>query len=179
MFIFFNTLNNLYAMSITQDEAAPETVLRLSELMRYVIYQGQKEEVPLAAEIKYLQDYLELQQIRLAPSVNLQFTQDLHDEQQMVPPLLFIILLENAFKHGIEPAPEDAFLRIDLQTTATELSFCCTNSVDPDYESTHPTGIGLTNLRRRLALRFPARHTLRSEATADTYTAILTLNFTT
>ncbi len=168
---FFNTLNNLYALSLTKDKATPEVVLQLSELMRYVIYKGQEEVVPLREDIKYMADYVELQRIRLHKQLDYRFEQTIEDPELLVPPLLFITLVENAFKHGIEPAEEDCFLHIRLTSEQGRLQLHVHNSVEG--ESDHVPGIGLANLERRLELLFPDRHHFRTERTAQSFTATL------
>ncbi|MEO1514215.1 MAG: histidine kinase [Bacteroidota bacterium] len=170
---FFNTLNNLYALSIRQAAETPQVLLQLSQLMRYVIYKGQKESVALKEEIKYLNDYIQLQQIRLHKSLDLRFEHSLEDEQLQVPPLLFIVLVENAFKHGIEPAEKDCHLHIQMKTEGQSLEFHCENSFEEASEL--PGGVGLDNLRRRLALLFPDRHELILSSTENTFTAIAKL----
>jgi LytS/YehU family sensor histidine kinase len=155
---FFNTLNNLYALSIKKDEATPEVILQLSELMRYVIYKGKEESVKLEEEVKYIEDYVRLQQIRLHKKLDYQFDKTIDDPTLKVPPLLFILLVENAFKHGVEPAEEDCYLKIKLESNEKSLVFTCENSVEENEEE--EAGIGLQNLKRRLELRFPNRHDL-------------------
>ncbi len=168
---FFNTLNNLYALSIKKDESTPEVILRLSELMRYVIYRGKEQEVKLSEEIKYLQDYIHLQQIRLHKQLDFQFEQEVEDERLLVPPLLFIILVENAFKHGIEPAENESFLHLYLKSQGKQMVFCCLNSYEgPSSDS---PGIGLDNLRKRLNLLYPKRHQLHLEQNDFTFKATL------
>ncbi|MEZ5040330.1 MAG: histidine kinase [Saprospiraceae bacterium] len=171
---FFNTLNNLYALSITQDKQTPEVIMQLSELMRYVIYKGKEEEVKLSEEIKYIEDYIQLQQIRLHKKLDFRFEKDIADDQIKVPPLLFIVLVENAFKHGIEVAERPCFLHLHLKVTETALRFSCTNSLED--QSATEGGIGLANLQRRLELRYPGEHQLQVEALADRYSALLTID---
>ncbi len=172
---FFNTLNNLYAMSLTQDKATPETILQLSELMRYVIYKGQEEVVPLKLEVKYLQGYLDLQKLRLHKPLDLTFTTDIADEDILVPPLLFIILVENAFKHGIEPAGEDSFLHLHLSQQGQTVHFRCHNSLEKNSPAAEAGGLGLPNLRRRLSVLFPDRHELHLQSSDHDYLAELSL----
>ena len=171
---FFNTLNNLYALSITQDRQTPEVILQLSELMRYVIYKGKEESVTLAEEIKYLEDYVRIQQIRLHKRLDFRFEKAIADEKQQVPPLLFITLVENAFKHGIEPAEATCFLYIGLKSEEDSLVFSCENSVESRPPETE--GIGLSNLKRRLELRYPGQHELTTVQGKNTYKAILKLS---
>lgn len=171
---FFNTLNNLYALSIMKDKQTPEVILKLSELMRYVIYRGKEELVPLKEEIKYIEDYIQLQQIRLHKKLDLKFDKTIVNGEQAIPPLLFITLVENAFKHGIEPAGKDCFLHLSVNSTKNRVIFTCKNSIEEKINT--PKGIGLTNLKRRLELRFPNQHTLQAEETPTQYHAMLQID---
>jgi len=157
---FFNTLNNLYALSLQQSKQTPESILQLSELMRYVIYKAKEPMVQVQEEIKYLEDYMQLQQIRLKRKPDVQFKQEIGDGTPPIAPLLLIVLVENAFKHGIEPAEEKAFLHLSLHTTANRLYFSCVNSFEQEVEKT--AGIGLANLLRRLVLLYPGKHLLKT-----------------
>ncbi|GJM36594.1 MAG: hypothetical protein DHS20C18_55950 [Saprospiraceae bacterium] len=168
---FFNTLNNLYSLSLEKSDQSPEVILQLSELMRYVIYKGKEKEVSVQEEVNYLQDYLKLQKIRLYKKFDLTFEEDIAEHSMKIPPLLLIILLENAFKHGIEPAEGNCFLNIEVKSDAQRLVFRCENSFEPIL-SKHK-GIGLENLHRRLELLFPDRHRLTTEAQGTTFTANL------
>ena len=171
---FFNTLNNLYALSITKDQQTPEVILKLSELMRYVIYKGKEESVPLKEEIQYIEDYIQLQQIRLHKKLDFQFSKGIVNWEQRIPPLLFITFVENAFKHGIEPAGKDCFLHLSVITKNNQVTFTCKNSIEEKLKT--PTGIGLTNLKRRLELRYPNQHILKVEETATQYHAMLQID---
>ncbi|MDX1942176.1 MAG: histidine kinase [Saprospiraceae bacterium] len=170
---FFNTLNNLYALSLKNDVTTPEVIMRLSELMRYVIYRGKEDTVSLAEEIKHIEDYICLQQLRLHKHLELTFTKNIEDEKLHIPPLLFIILVENAFKHGIEPSEKQSFLHIYIENKEREILFTCKNSIEE--KNNKAPGIGLHNLQRRLALRFPNRHEIKVQETANTFTATLKL----
>jgi len=172
---FFNTLNNLYALSITQDEQTPEVILQLSELMRYTIYKGKEEQVSLKEEIEYIEKYVQLQQIRLHKKLDFKFYKQVNNEAQNIPPLLFINLVENAFKHGIEPAEEDCFLHLTLKSNENGLELICENSVEDKNEST--PGTGLKNLKRRLELLYPNNHQLDFEETKKSYKAKLKINY--
>lgn len=169
---FFNTLNNLYAMSLTRDQKAPEAILQLSGLMRYVIYKGKEDEATLAEEVKYIEDYIHLWQIRLHKPFDFRFEKVVADENLSVPPLLFITLVENAFKHGIEPAEGPCFLHMRLKSDESGLLFSCANSFEREATG---SGLGLRNLKRRLELLFPGRHELQAEQSGHTYRAMLKL----
>jgi len=171
---FFNTLNNLYALSLQKSEKTSESILQLSELMRYTIYKGQEDRVSIAQELKYLEDYIDLQQIRLKKPLRLGFNKQIENERVQLAPLLFIVLVENAFKHGIEPAEEVAFLNLSLTCTDQELRFVCENSIEPEETKQKP-GIGLDNLKKRLELLYPKAYTLDISSNNTIFKAVLYL----
>jgi len=156
---FFNTLNNLYALSLQKSEKTPESILQLAELMRYTIYKGQEKQVTVAEELRYMEDYIQLQQLRLKKPLDLDFEVEISNDKLLIAPLLLIILIENAFKHGIEPAEESAFLKLKLYCRENELYFSCANSFE-HYEPGKAAGIGLENLQKRLELLYPNQHRL-------------------
>lgn len=168
---FFNTLNNLYALSLKKSDLTPEVIMQLSELMRYVIYKGKEQLVPLCEEIKYIEDYINLQQIRLHKSFKFRIAKHIENKDLLIPPLLLIILVENAFKHGIEPAEQQCFLNINLQSNEQEFFFHCENSFEEEIDKER--GIGLENLQRRLSLRYPNRHEFWIEKKRNTFQATL------
>ncbi len=171
---FFNTLNNLYSLTIKQSEKAPEVILKLSEMMRYTIYEGENPLVPIKEEITYLNNYIELHKIRYKKEVDITFDHDI-DGELRVAPLLFINLLENAFKHGIESQSEGAFLKIELTGNEEEIHFSLTNNFDPVSRAANEQGIGLKNLQRRLNLLYPKRHTLKISEEGNIFHTDLTL----
>lgn len=171
---FFNTLNNLYALTIKNSKEAPEVILKLSDMMRYTIYEGEKETVKLGDEIDYLNNYIELHKIRYKKTVEITFKRDI-DDSLSIAPLLYIILLENAFKHGIETLTENAFIHINLYEDNDFIYFKIENNFDPKQIS-EVKGIGLTNLKRRLALIYPKKHELTVDKTNNIYKATLKIS---
>ncbi|WP_394971921.1 sensor histidine kinase [uncultured Croceitalea sp.] len=171
---FFNTLNNLYALTIKNSTQAPEVVLKLSDMMRYTIYEGEKETVKLSDEIDYLNNYIELHKIRYKKTVEITFKHEL-DIGLTIAPLLYIILLENAFKHGVETLTENAFIHMNLYEDKNFIYFKIENNFDPK-EINEIEGIGLTNLKRRLALIYPKKHDFTVAKTSDTYSVILKIS---
>ncbi|WP_438423613.1 sensor histidine kinase [Aquimarina macrocephali] len=155
---FFNTLNNLYALTLKNSKQAPEVILKLSEMMRYTIYEGEKSMVSISDEIAYLENYMELHKIRYKKPITLEFNH-LIDESLMIPPLLFINLLENAFKHGIEVVSENAYIKMSLTNDDNFIYFLIENNFEENIEIKHK-GIGITNLKRRLSLLYPKAHKL-------------------
>ena len=155
---FFNTLNNLYALTVKNSDEAPGVILKLSEMMRYTIYEGKKDFVSLKEEIEYLKNYIDLHKIRYHKSVDIQFTRSVR-ENDRITPLLFIILLENAFKHGIESLRDKAYIHINLQSDSNGIQFSIENNFEAS-ESIQEKGIGLDNLKQRLELSYPKQHEL-------------------
>ena len=171
---FFNTLNNLYALTIKNSKEAPDVILKLSDMMRYTIYEGEKETVKLADEIEYLNNYIELHKIRYKKTVEITFNHAI-DTSLTVAPLLFIILLENAFKHGIETLSENAFIHINLFEDDDFIYFNIENNFDPKEVNESP-GIGLKNLKRRLSLLYNKKHELTIDKANDIYKATLKIS---
>ena len=155
---FFNTLNNLYALSIKNSDEAPGVILKLSEMMRYTIYEGKKDLVPLKAEIEYLQNYIDLHKIRYHKSVDIQFVHSI-GKYETITPLLFIILLENAFKHGVDSLSDKAYIHMNLKSDEKSIHFSIENNFE-NSESNQEKGIGLDNLKQRLKLTYPKQHEL-------------------
>ena len=156
---FFNTLNNLYSLTVKKSAAAPKMILKLSDIMRYTIYEGAKEKVSLKDEIAYLENFIELQKIRFKRNLDLKFVQEIEDGDIEIPPLLFIVLVENAFKHGAEMLTENAFIHITLKTSIKSIYFEIKNNCEMVKTETRG-GIGIKNLKRRLQLLYPNQHKL-------------------
>ncbi len=172
---FFNMLNNLYGLVNKDSKKAQQLILKLSDMMRYSIYEGQKEFVTLEEEIEYLKNYIELHQMRYHKNIDIQFDLDIQEEGVKVMPLLFIILLENAFKHGVENLRKDAYVYLDMRMTENEIIFRMENNFDKT-EVSEQTGIGLKNLKRRLELVYPNQHILTLSETKNVYKAELRIS---
>lgn len=160
---FFNTLNNLYGLAIEKSDETAPIILKLSEVMRYTIYNGEKERVSLRDEIEHLRQYIEIHKIRYKKEVDIQLNEDLADSEFLVAPLLFINLLENAFKHGVESLTDDAFIHMSITAKDKKVSFEIENNYSPNTAVTE--GIGLKNLEERLMLIYPKQHTLKIQNT--------------
>lgn len=151
---FFNTLNNLYSLIKKDPDTAQDYVLKLSNMMRFTIYDGKEEAVSLKAEIAYLTNFMALQTGRYHKEIAIDFQQNVQDLEFKIPPLLFIILLENAFKHGVEKLIDNSFIRVNLEENETDILFSVRNNFDPETQS-KIHGIGLENLKNRLRLLYP------------------------
>ena len=170
---FFNTLNNLYGL-MEKDSKERQMVLKLSDMMRYSIYEGQKDWVSLEDELNYLQNYIELQEIRYHKKSDVQFNHQVNNPQAKIMPLLFIILLENAYKHGLENLAENAYIHMNLTESIDEVNFVIENNFETLQNSNHE-GIGLVNLKRRLALVYPKKHTLSFNVDTNMYKVKLSI----
>ncbi|MBG8554102.1 sensor histidine kinase [Hymenobacter sp. BT594] len=173
----FNTLNNIHTLVYKQAPAAPEAVMHLASLMRYMIYESNAATVPLARELDYLQDYVSLQQLRYknSPVVDLHIAGE--TAACSIAPLLFIHLLENAYKHS--PARlEPGDLRVWVEIKEDCLTFRVQNPIakKPARALEEPGGIGLPNVRKRLALLYPGQHTLDVHSTGNTFTVTLAIH---
>ena len=173
----FNTLNNIHTLVYKQAATAPEAVLRLSSLMRYMIYESNAHTVPLSREITYLQDYISLQQLRYkkAPVVDLEIAGDI--EACFIAPLLFIHFLENAYKHS--PARlEQGDIKVKVEIKDNTLIFSSQNPVVTKQGNAldEPGGIGLPNIRKRLALLYPGTHILEISSADNRYAVMLKIH---
>jgi len=149
-------------------------MLQLSKLLRYVLYEKNENFVALDRELNFIHNYVELMRIRLNPDVDMKISIDITEKEKMVAPLLFITLIENAFKHGISPT-QPSFIDVNIhQNNDKQLNCTIKNSYFPKDESDQSgSGIGLENLRRRLEILYPHKHILRTEKEGDTFIAEL------
>lgn len=170
---FFNTLNNLYGLVGTDAKKAQKLILKLSEMMRYSIYEGEQDVVTLKEEVDYLKNYIELHKMRYHKEIDVQFDVQIVEEYKVMP-LLFIILLENAFKHGIEKLSNDAYVYLNIKAKNNEVFFEIENNFDVT-ESKEDNGIGLKNLKRRLELVYPQKHDLTFSIIENVYKTQLTM----
>lgn len=172
---FFNTLNNLYSLVVHQSNKAPEVILKLSDMMRYTIYEGKKDKVSLKEEIEYLQGYIDLHKIRYQKDVDIRFETP-EETNLQIAPLLFIVPLENAFKHGVESLRDGAYIDVSIKADnkRERIIFSISNNFeDKGLES--EKGIGLENLCKRLELLYPDRHQLDIVKKEGVFTVTLQL----
>ena len=169
----FNTLNNIYSLIQIDTSRAQQAVHDLSRMLRYVLYDSSRPTVPLSAEIDFLRDYIELMRIRLPRHVEVGVSLPEEPSPTPVAPLLFISLIENAFKHGTSN-DRPSFIRIDIHERGGELVCRIRNSCFPKTASDRSgSGIGLKNLSKRLEMIYPQRHTFEYGERGGTYTASL------
>lgn len=180
---FFNTLNNLYGLAIEKSENTQEVIYKLSQMMRFTIYEGRKNTVSVNDEIEYLENFIELNVIRYKNKLDVNFEQIIEDEKQRIPPLLFINLLENAFKHGVDSQLEDQYIHFSLTTSKSKIIFNIENNFDKTVLEKNKIkrlsgGLGTENLARRLALLFPDKHQYKSTIDDNRFIANVTIDLT-
>jgi sensor histidine kinase YesM len=175
---FFNTLNGIYSMTLDKDERLPQTVLQLSHLMRYFLYESVEDLVPLENEWQVLQDYISLQRIRSGANLQVELVLEGEIKHQRVAPLLLITFAENAFKHGAKGNTGAVSIHLLLQVKEGSICFRVQNTlgkvdeIAPDKYK----GVGLENVRRRLALLYPNKHSLTIQETEKDFMVMLQLN---
>lgn len=173
---FFNTLNNIYSLAITGSDKTASAILKLSAIMRYILTETKYDWVPIQSEIDFLNDYIELQKVRLTDNVALNVNINGNITNQKVAPLLFIPFVENAFKYGVSTV-ENSFIHINLNVKENSIVFSVENSIAANAGNTltETTGIGIKNVERRLALLYPDMHKLTIEKEKNTFRVTLTL----
>lgn len=176
----FNTLNNLYSLTLYQSEKAPEVVLKLSGMLDYMLYRCKDAEVPLKNEIALIQDYIDLESLRYDDKLTLDFTYHLHNLNVMIAPLILISFVENAFKHGASITRKDSLIQIELTTNEDQLCFKVFNTLstqnEGDSENTSHTGIGFSNAERQLELNYKNNYDLKSTKTDYDFQVVLNIN---
>lgn len=151
----FNTLNNIYSLSRDKSDLAPESILRLSKILRFMLYETGGEYIAIEQEIKIISDYIALEKLRYDESLRINFNHDVEDMHQALPPLLLIPLVENAFKHGASETRGRPYVDIHLSVNQRKLEFIVKNSCEkPDGDGPVVEHIGLSNLRRQLQLLY-------------------------
>jgi hypothetical protein len=174
---FFNTLNNIYSLIAINQNDAQESVLKLSKLMRYLLYESERGSTTLGQEISFMSNYIDLMRLRVSDKVILEadFTSDHSD--LAIPPLMFIPFIENAFKHGIS-YQKPSYIRISLEVKDKLLIFRCVNSIGhgPGEGPEPDSGIGLENVTKRLQLIYPDHHNLKISHGEQTFDVTLDLD---
>ena len=173
---FMNTLNNIHALVDINPDRAKTTIVDLSHLMRYMLYEGSKATVPISSDITFMEDYIRLMQLRYDERVSITASFNTAHCPQAIPPMLFISFIENAFKHGVSYR-QASFIDIKLEAKDLQLIFTCRNSIHHN-EAHEQGGIGLTNVRQRLDLLYADNYTLDIQETADEYHVSLSIPLT-
>jgi len=175
---FFNTLNSIYSMALDKDERLPGTVLQLSDLMRYFLYESKDNFVPLEKELAVADNYIALQKIRSGEQLSIEISKQGEVKGQKIAPLLLITFLENAFKHGAKGSSGNTFIKLDIKVEKNKLNFTVENNkglIDEVNTGDH-NGLGLENVKRQLELLYPGKHLLSIKDQPDRFIVALQLS---
>ncbi len=159
---FFNTLNNLYSLSLDKSERVPEVILKISDLMRYVLDNSKEKTVPLSDEVQFLKSYVALKKLRLSDNADVRMNVDGNFNGRQIAPMLLVPFIENSFKHGLNASAEAGYISIDITSEDNNLKFIIENSrmLSASPVENGQTKMGLDNVKRRLKLLYPDKHRL-------------------
>jgi two-component system, LytTR family, sensor kinase len=172
----FNTLNNIFSLARDKSDLAPASILRLSKILRFMLYETGGDFIPIEQEIKVISDYIDLERLRYDETLDIKFSNDIEDMKQVIPPLLLMPLVENAFKHGVSETTGRPFIDIHLAVINRQLTIVVKNSIEEmTAEQPARENIGLRNLRRQLELLYK-NYDLHIEKGSSAFTATLKIN---
>ncbi|CAL2060407.1 sensor histidine kinase [Tenacibaculum sp. 190524A05c] len=177
----FNTLNNLYGLSVVKSDKLPNLMLKLSDLLRYSLYETRESFVSLQKEMSYLENYISLEKLRLEEQADISFSISGIRNDKKLAPMLLIVFVENAFKHLAPTEGEKSTVNIDIHIAENELVFKCENSFDIHSDKGEnlekgKSGIGLVNVKKRLDLIYPEAHSLKIGKTNGVFSVDLKLS---
>ncbi len=173
----FNTLNSIYALAIRKDDKTPETIIKLSEFMRYLLKDANQHQVALEKEVTYIENYIDLQKSRLRNSVAIDYWRTGNFNDKQIAPLLLFNYIENAFKHGVNPE-ENSKISIKISLVDQHLSLEVKNNIVTQKNTENSLNIGMPNTQERLDLLYPKKYSLAIQKTAETYTVLLDILLT-
>ncbi|HXB45306.1 MAG TPA: histidine kinase [Puia sp.] len=172
----FNTLNNIYSLSRDKSDLAPESILRLSKILRFMLYEAGGDFIAIEDELKIISDYIALEKLRYDESLRVNFNHDVENMKQAIPPLLLIPLVENAFKHGVSETRNQPFVDIHLSVNKRQLAFIIKNSTEVSAGAgSVKENIGLSNLRRQLEMLY-TDYNLSVRQSESVFTTTLKIN---
>ncbi|MFO7842564.1 MAG: sensor histidine kinase [Bacteroidales bacterium] len=180
----FNTLNNLYSLAVDRSDKVPEIIIRISDILRYILKEHNKEIVTLKEELDIIYTYIDLEKLRYGDEFNIKINNEVKDIYHTIiqgPPLVLFTFVENAFKHGPGKSTHQSWIKIDIKYQSGIFTFMVENSKenDKDAEKEHirNNGLGLNNVRATLDLYFPDRHSLEIIDNQNVFKAVLKINY--
>lgn len=179
----FNSLNSIYALALQKSDLTPDLILKLSDILRYILYDGSEKKVSLTQELKYLKSYLELEKVRHGDRMNLQIDIQGDTESYEIAPMLLIPFVENSFKHGLGKDMSNGYVKVSVRTAVDDLHFEIANSKpshgsEVSQQNGYQGGIGLINVKKRLKLLYPQNHVLKVSSTLNEFKVSLDINLT-
>jgi two-component system, LytTR family, sensor kinase len=174
---FFNTLNNIYSLISINAEDSQKAILKLSKLMRYLLYETEHGNTSLSSEIDFMNNYIDLMKLRITDKVDLKVSFPEKCDEIRIPPMLFVPFIENAFKHGVSYR-EKSFIDINMRAGKENITLRCANSnfLKKEDQDSGSSGIGLENVSKRLNLIFPGKHELKINKTDTVFEILLFIN---
>lgn len=171
----FNTLNSIYVLAMKQSELTANTVMKLSDILDYILYRIDTPKIAISNEIKIIENYIELEKIRFSNRVDLNFTTDLKSQDIQIPPMLIIPFIENAFKHGVAKSVGKSWIKISIEETDGGLNILVANSKTQSKIEDNTGGIGLMNVKKRLNLLYKEKYQLNIFEKQMQYTVTLSI----
>ena len=171
----FNTLNNIYALARKKSDKTPEVVMKLSELLSFMLYESGKDTIAISQEVKMIEDYIDLQKIRYSNRLSILFDRKIDNDIQPIAPLLLLPLVENAFKHGVSETRFDSFINIDMRLSDGQLKFLIKNTIENGETKPGNDNIGLPNIKRQLELMYK-EHEMLIQDDGKTFTVNIAIN---
>jgi len=177
----FNSLNSIYSLALQKSDLAPELILKLSDILRYILYEGSEKKVSLSQEIKYLKSYLELEKVRHGNRMNLDIEINGDTDTKEIAPMLLIPFVENSFKHGLGKDIANGYVKVKIETDNSNLHFEICNSKpvngsEVSRQKNYQGGIGLINVQKRLNLLYPRKHKLTIGSEGNEFKVALDIN---
>lgn len=172
----FNVLNSLYALALKKSEETPDVILKLSDILRYSLYETQEKEISVTNEIDILNTYIEIEKLRMPASASITFHHENVKDSMKIAPMLILPLIENAFKHGTDSTIGNSCIRAILSCDDKSLIFICENSFKESARK-DVGGIGIENIRKRLQLIYPSKHRFEIDKNKDIFTVNLEIKF--
>lgn len=171
----FNTLNNIYALARKKSDKTADVVMKLSKILRFMLYESGKPFITITEEIKLVEDYLDLEKLRYNERLNVSFHKTIDNDEQEVSPLLLLPFVENAFKHGVSETRFNSFINIDLNLANGHLQFIIENAKDETAMQPKNDRIGLGNIRRQLELMY-TEYDMKTDSQPGTFKVLLNIN---
>lgn len=177
----FNSLNSVYALALQKSDLAPELILKLSDILRYILYEGSEKKVSLTQELKYLKSYLELEKVRHGTRMELDIEIVGNTDNKEIAPMLLIPFVENSFKHGLGKDMDKGYVKVQVNSETNELKFAIANSKpkkgnEISRQNGYQGGIGLINVKKRLDMLYPKKHNLTMGSTEGEFKVELNIN---
>lgn len=171
----FNTLNNIYGLARKKSDDTAEVVMKLSKLLRFMLYETNKPYIPIEDELRVMEDYIELEKIRYNKRLKIDFQKEIDNQHEPIAPLILLPFVENAFKHGAGETVNESYIKIEVRLKESLLRFSVENSKSDDSQLVLTEKIGLSNVRRQLELMYPG-HRLQIDNHTSTFSIVLELN---